>query len=265
MKLRLAAACAAALLAAACQTPGRTAGPVLAAPLAADPPTLRTALPAGEGLHPAVLIVPACDAPLASSRAALYTRYAEKLRDEGFAAGILAWPGSGSGDPACNAVKPAVIASAILAAVKALQLQPGVDPRRLHLVGWGHGGAGVIEIIRADKRLPGLVSAVAVYPDCPAPETWKTEVTLFLALAERDTAAPPAACRAWAEKSEGPGPVAITRYTGVAHGFDVNEAAEPAFAAYRTGTPLTYDDPTAYQFWLDLLKFLRLKIDAGAS
>jgi len=264
MMLRLAAACAVALLAAACQTPAAP-GPVLSAPLAGDPPTLRTALPATPGPHPAVLMVPACDAPLASARAALYTRYAEKLRDEGFAAGILAWPGSGAGDPDCNTVEPAVIASAILGGVKALQAQPGVDPKRLHLVGWGHGGRGVIEIIRAEKRLAGLVSAVAVYPDCPKPEPWKTEVTLFLALAEFDTAAPPADCRAFAEKSDGPGPVAITRYTGVAHGFDVGEAADPAFAAYRTGTPLTYDEPTAYQFWLDLLKFLRLKIDAGAS
>lgn len=263
MRLRLAAACAAALLAAACQTPGAL-GPVLSAPLAADPPTLRTALPDGDGPHTAVLLVPACDAPLASSRAALYVRYADALRAEGYATGILGWEGAGAGDPACNDIAPARIASAILGAVKALQAQPNVDPRRLHLIGWGHGGRGVIEIVKADKRLSGLVSAVVVYPDCPKAEPWKTEVTLFMALAEFDKTNPPADCRAFADKSEGPGPVAITRYTGVAHGFDVNEAADPAFAAYLTGTPLTYDAPTAYQFWLDLKKFLALKIDAGS-
>ena len=51
MTLRLAAACAVALLAAACQTPAAP-GPVLSAPLAADPPTLRTALPALRRLEP---------------------------------------------------------------------------------------------------------------------------------------------------------------------------------------------------------------------
>jgi dienelactone hydrolase len=263
MRLRLAAACIAALLAAACQTPGAS-GPILAAPLAADPPTLRTALPATPGLHPAVLLVPACDAPLASSRAALYMRYAEQLQAEGFATGILAWPGSGAGDPSCNIIAPARIASAILAGVTALQAQPGVDPKRLHLVGWGHGGRGVLDIVKADKRLSGLVSAVVVTPDCPKPEAWESEVTLFMALAEHDGANPPDACKAWANASNGPGPVAITKYTGVFHGFDVNEAADPAFTAWKTGTPLTYDEPTAYQFWLDLLKFLKLKIDAGA-
>lgn len=264
MSLRLAAACAAALLTAACQMQG-AAGPVLSAPLAVDPPTLRTALPTGEGPHTAVLIVPACDAPLASSRAALYMRYAEKLQAEGFATGIVAWPGSGSGDPACNKIPPARIASAILAAVTALRAQPGVDPKRLHLVGWGHGGRGVLEIVKTDKRLSGLVSAVVVTPDCPKPEGWKSEVTLFMALAEHDGTNPPALCREWANMSDGPGPVAITRYTGVAHGFDVNEAADPAFAAFATGTQLTYDEATAYQFWLDLMKFLALKIDAGQS
>lgn len=262
MRLRLAAACAAALVAAACQTPSAS-GPVLSAPLPADPPGLRTAMPAGDGPFPAVLLVPACDAPLASSRAALYTRYAGELQAEGFAAVIVAWPGSGVGDPACNAIDPKRVAAAILDAVTAMRAQPQVDPKRLHLVGWGHGGRGVLDIVMADKRLAGLVSAVAITPDCPKPQTWKSEVTLFLALAEHDGANPPAECRKWAERSEGPGPVVITRYTGVFHGFDVNEAADPAFTAWMTGTPLTYDAPTAYQFRADLLKFLRLKIDAG--
>ncbi|MFT3811089.1 MAG: dienelactone hydrolase family protein [Micropepsaceae bacterium] len=264
MKLRLAAACAAALLAAACQT-ASAPGPVLAAPMAAAPPELRITVPDGPGPYPAVLLVPDCTAPLASSRAALFTRYAEQLKAEGFAAGIVSWRGAAEGDPAClQMAPPREIAEWIARSAARLAEQPGVDPRRLHIVGWGRGGRGVLEAVMAKSRLPGLVSAVAVYPDCPAPQVWSSEVTLFLALAEHDTANPPAACRAWAEKSDGPGPVAITRYTGVAHGFDVNEAADPAFAAWMTGTPLTYDAPTAWQFWLDLLKFLRLKIDAGA-
>lgn len=262
MSLRLAAAFAAALLAAACQTPGST-GPVLAAPMTTDPPLLRTVLPEGDGVHTAVLLVPACDAPLASSRAALYPRYAEQLKAEGYAVGIVGWPGSGVGDPACNAIDPARVVAAISSAASAMQAQPGVDPRRLHIVGWGHGGRGVLELIQQKKRLPGLVSAVVVTPDCPEPDTWASEVTLLMALAEHDATNPPAACRAWADRSEGPGPVVITRYTGVQHGFDVNEAADPAFAAYRTGTPLTFDASTAWQFWLDLRKFLALKIDAG--
>lgn len=263
MRLRLAAATLAALLAGACATPVAT-GPKLAPPLAADPPILRTVLPDGANRHPAVLLVTACDAPLLSSRAALYLRYAETLRAEGFAAAILAWPGSGAGDPACNAASPAAIASNIRGALEQLRSLPQVDPGRTHIVGWGHGGRAVLEVVMAEKRLPGLVSAVAVYPDCPKPRAWNSEITLFLALAERDTATPPQACHDWAATSDGPGPVAITRYTGVAHGFDVHEAGDPAYAPWMTGTPLIFDASTAWQFRQDLLKFLRLNIDAGS-
>lgn len=264
MRLRLAAACAAALLAAACQTPSAS-GPRLGAPMDADPPYFREFLPAGEAApRSAVLIVPACEAPLISSRAQLYVRYAEFLRDEGFAVAILAWPGSGAGEPACNALEPSAISVLIAAALYKLQVMRQVDSDRLHLVGWGHGGLAVLDFIASEKRHRGLVSAVAVYPACPAPAPWRSEVTLLLALAELDATNPPAACRAWAEKSEGPGPVAITRYTGVGHGFDVAEAGDPAFDEWRTGTPLAYDNPTAWQFRADLLKFLRLNIDAGS-
>lgn len=265
MGLRLAAACAAALFVSACQTPAAT-GPRLGAPMAADPPYFREVLPPpGEARRPGVLLVTACDAPLISSRAQLYVRYAEFLRDEGFAVAILSWPGSGAGDPACHQLDPAAITVLIGGAITKLQVMPQVDSERLHLVGWGHGGHAVLDMIASDKRQRGLVSAVAVYPSCPAPAPWKSDVTLFLALAEFDTANPPADCRAWAEKSGGPGPIAITRYTGVAHGFDVDEAGDPAYDAWRTGTPLTFDASTAWQFRIDLLKFLRLKINAPES
>ncbi len=258
MMLRGVAAALGALLVSACATPIAT-GPKLAAPMAGDPPIVRTVLPPDGAPRPGVLIVTGCDAPLLSSRAQMYPRYAEMLREEGFAVAILAWPGSGAGDPSCNAAAPADIAANIRGAFGQLQSLPQVDPKRLHIVGWGHGGRAVLDAI-----MTGLVSAVAVYPDCPEPQPWNSEVTLFLALAEKDAAAPPKACQDWAAKSDGPGPVAITRYTGVAHGFDVHEAGDPAYASWLTGTPLTFDASTAWQFQQDLLKFLRLKIDAGS-
>ena len=90
MKLSLAAALGAALLLAACASPA--GGPRLAAPLDADPQVLRIHAPDDGAPHPAVLLVPGCEAPLISARAALYVRVAERLKKEGFTAAILAWP-----------------------------------------------------------------------------------------------------------------------------------------------------------------------------
>ncbi len=262
MRLSLAAALGAALFLAACASPA--GGPRLAAPLAADPQGLRIYAPDDGAAQPAVLLGPGCEAPLISARAALYVRVAERLKKEGFTAAILAWPGSGMGDPACRtAMAPAALGRTVAGALGQLRALASVDPARLHLAGWAWGGRGVLEVVMAPKRLPGLVSAIAFYPPCPEAKTWKSEVTLQLFLAEKDAVAPPAACRAWAERSDGPGPVVITRYVGVGHGFDADEAGDPRFAAYMTGAPIAFDASTAWQSWLDLLKFLRLALTSS--
>jgi dienelactone hydrolase len=259
LRLRDLVAAAGALLLAACATPA--AGPQLAAPMANDPPPLRSYVPQDGKAHPGVLLVPGCGAPLLSARAALYERTAVKLRDAGFAVAIFAYPGSGMGDPACERVaEPAALAAMIAGALAQLRATPGVDPARLHLVGWSWGARGVLELVTAERRLPGLVSAVAFYPFCPPAKRWASAVTLQLYLAEKDTVSPPEACRAWADVSDGPGPVAITRYVGVGHGFDVAEAGDARFAAYRTGLTLTFDVSTAWQAWKDLIAFLGLKL-----
>lgn len=252
------AALALALVAGACAGPR---GPVLAVPAAADPQALTLYLPEAPGAHPGVVLVPACEAPLISTRAALFTRYAEKLKGEGFAVMVLSYPGGGRGDPSCQAeIAPKDLAARIAAALAQLRATPGVNPRRLHVAGWGWGARAVLEVVMAPSHPPGLVSAAAFYPFCPDAAAWRGPVTLQLFLAEHDRSAPPAACRAWADKSDGPGPVVVTRYVGVGHGFDANEVGEPRFAAYATGTPLVFDAPTAWQAGLDLVKFLRLKL-----
>lgn len=253
---------AAALLLAACQTP--VPPPLLSPPSAEAPPFLRTF--AGSGPHPTVLLVPGCEAPLISSRAALYERYAQRLRDQGFAAAIVDYPGAASGDPACRReATPHVVAAAIDRAIATLASAPGFDLKRVHLIGWSQGGAGVLHVIRRETRQPGLVSAIVFYPPCAKPSPWKTGVTLFMLLGEKDTLTPASSCREWADESEGPGPVVINRYAGVGHGFDVGEAADPAYASYlRPDVPLTYDASTAHQAGIDVLNFLRLDLPAAS-
>ncbi len=157
--------------------------------------------------------------------------------------------------------QPHLIAAAIRTALREVGGLPGWDMARLHLIGWAEGSAGVLQVVSQNKRQAGLVSAAVFYPRCPEAVTWKTPVTLFLLMGEKDAVAPAAACRAWAEKSEGPGPVVINRYVGVGHGFDVGEAGDPAYAAYQAAGPkLTYDASTAAQAWIDLVRFLKLDL-----
>ncbi|MCC6919982.1 MAG: dienelactone hydrolase family protein [Alphaproteobacteria bacterium] len=256
MKLRFLAA---ALLAGACATPAPSP-PLLAAPSVEEPPRLRTYLPEGKGPHSVVLLVPGCSAPLLSARAAMFERYARKLAKEGYAVALLNYP-RGSAATCASAARPEFVAAAIRDALRELGGLPGWSGSRVHLVGWAEGGEGVLQVVMQDERQPGLVSAAVFYPRCPKAVMWKTAVTLFLLMGEKDTVAPAAACRAWAEKSEGPGPVVINRYVGVGHGFDVGEAGDPAYAAYQaTGPKLGFDASTAAQAWTDLVRFLKLPL-----
>jgi dienelactone hydrolase len=260
--IRATAVLALAMLAAACAT--KPPIPLVAAPMADAPPFLRTFVPVGGDKHPVVLLVPGCDAPLISSRAALYERYAIRLRDEGFAVGIVSYEGSELGEPACRiTATPGIIENAIQRAASQMQAMPGIDRTRLHLVGWSWGGRGVLQAVKAKVPVSGLISAVAFYPVCPEAELFATRVTLLMLMGEADTTAPWAKCRAWADKSDGPGPVVITRYVGVEHGFDVPEAGDASFASYSTGTPLTFDASTAWQAWKDMVSFLKLDLDGS--
>lgn len=263
MKPGLWFALTAALTAAACQS---IAGkpPALAAPQAGPPPFLRT-YATGEP-RPTVLLIPGCEAPLISSRAAVFERYALRLREEGFAAAVVDYPGAATGNPGCREeATPHVVADAIDRALSQLALTPGFDGGRIHLVGWSQGAAGVLHIIRREKRRHGLVSAAVFYPRCPKPAPWKSGVTLFMLLGQNDLYAPASSCREWADESEGPGPVVINRYVGAGHGFDVGEAADDAYTAYRRDdVPMSFDPSNAHQAMIDLLKFLRLDLPAGS-
>ncbi len=261
--LRIVSLAAAAFLSACTTAPAQPWQ--LAAPMRETPPKLRTMIPDDGTKRPAVLLVPGCAAPLISSRAALFTRYASRLNEAGFAAAVLNYPGAEQGEPACEqTAPPALVASAIREGLAELAAHPGVNPARLHVVGWSWGGRGVLDALNDARPIPGLVSAAALYPNCPPPGAWASPLPLLMLVGEKDTIAPADACRAWADGSEGPGPVVIHRYVAVGHGFDADEAGDPAFAAYATGAPLNFDASTGYQAWLDLLKFLKLDF-AGAG
>lgn len=114
-----------------------------------------------------------------------------------------------------------------LGALQWLAAQPGVDPQRLGLLGWSHGGSTVLAAINrrhaevnAAKVQPSL--AVAFYPGCEAELQRGFEPTapLLMLLAERDDWTLAAPCKALAERSHG-GPVPQWEsYADAYHGFD---------------------------------------------
>jgi dienelactone hydrolase len=114
-----------------------------------------------------------------------------------------------------------------LAALRWAAQQPGVDPQRLALVGWSHGGSAVLSTLNA--RYPEVrqsrvrpAAAVAYYPGCEAERQrgFEPSAPLWLMLGADDDWTAPEPCVALAREAQGPHAVQVQLFEGAVHGFD---------------------------------------------
>jgi dienelactone hydrolase len=223
MKIFVAVLLAAAALAACARTP---------APIAR---------PAGAGPYGAALLVPGCAGPGSHTE-----RAARELAQAGFAIAIT---------PAICGTNADAAVPAVVREAARLAASPGVDRRRLHLIGWSEGGAGVMSALAQT----GARSAAAFYPTCAGVRSWRPTVPFLMILAENDTTAPPAACLDLMARTEGAGNVLAVRYGGVAHGFDnAGHPADPGsiWAFWRTRPSGSYNPAVRDAALSDLRIFL---------
>jgi dienelactone hydrolase len=113
-----------------------------------------------------------------------------------------------------------------LGAVAYLAERKDVDPARIGLVGWSHGGSTVLAAINRRHRdvLAARVQpafAVAFYPGCETDlrRGYEPVAPLLMLVGELDDWTPAAPCRALAQASGEPKPE-IESYAGAWHGFD---------------------------------------------
>ncbi|HLL18608.1 MAG TPA: dienelactone hydrolase family protein [Rubrivivax sp.] len=112
-----------------------------------------------------------------------------------------------------------------LAALKWLTAQPGVDARRIGLLGWSNGGSTVLaatNVRHADVRTASVrpTLAIAYYPGCEAElrRGHKPLAPLLLLLGEADDWTAAAPCKALAE--QGAPMTQFEAYADAHHGFD---------------------------------------------
>jgi len=202
-----------------------------------DTPLTAHWLPAAaDGPRPAIVALHGCgglyrrDGRTLASR---YTDYAARLHRAGFHLLLPDSFGSRGSGPICTVrrgertIGAAARRADALAAVQWLARQPGVDARRIVLLGWSHGGSAVLNAVNA--AAPGgaatVAGAIAFYPGCSAllKQPYRLDTPLLLLLGARDDWTPPAPCEKWAERTRLAQPaadLALRVYADSYHGFD---------------------------------------------
>lgn len=187
--------------------------------------------PAGEGRHPAIVLLHGC-----SGLSGFLRREAETIRDWGYV--VLApdsFSARGMKDacaPERNDLAPRV--QDAMGALVYLSKLPSVDPTRIAIVGYSHGGGATLKIASASQRntydMPdelGFKAAATYYPPCEVVADDLVIPTLIL-IGERDDWTEVARCEAVARRQASkPASLKLTIFPGVFHSFNAPVFVEP--------------------------------------
>ncbi len=231
--------------------------------------------PEGPGPFPAIVIMHDCSG-LGPRSSGAPGRWAQELVGRGY---VVVMPDSftprGHADGVCTTpvsqrrtdVTPAQRARDAHEALAYARALPGVDGRRVGIMGGSHGGTTTLTAMMApegdsdslagDKR-SGFAAAVALYPRClDAADVYRPVAPVLILIGAKDDWTPAEPCRKLAEAARAAGqPVAIKIYPGAHHSFDSSRPERYVAARINSNAPggrgaTTGGDPVA---WADSIR-----------
>lgn len=176
--------------------------------------------PEGTGPFPAVILLHGCSGPTRRDRL-----WAERAREWGYLTlrvdslaprGLRRVCGGGI-------LLPEERVPDVLASLSYVRTRSDVDPKRIAVMGWSHGGSTALMTLSVAPEDPteGFRAAIAFYPGCRRIPPWRTKTPSLILLGEADDWTAPALCQALAERQQAAGfDVTHVTYAGVHHGFD---------------------------------------------
>jgi len=176
--------------------------------------------PDGTGPFPAVILLHGCGGPTSGEKL-----WAERLRGWGYlvlrvnsfaARGLKRVCGGGI-------LRPEERVPDALGALAYLRTRPDVDPRRIAVMGWSHGGSATLATLNNAPEEPaeGFRAAVAFYPYCRQMRPWRTKTPTLILIGEADDWTPAVPCQALADRQRRAGfDVTQVTYPGAHHVFD---------------------------------------------
>ena len=214
---------------------GSAANAFEAVTVAGDMPLIVQWQPAAHtGRRPAIIALHGCGG-LYNSRGRFddrYTSYAERWNSAGWHVVAPDSLGSRSSGPICTqapeqrAIKVAHRREDVLRTAAWLATRSDVDPGRIAIVGWSHGGSTALEILDR-KHWPEQrpVAIVAYYPACSAQQRRapaEPAAPLLMLLGDADDWTPAGPCKSFADRIQAayPGTITMRAYSDAYHGFD---------------------------------------------
>ncbi len=196
----------------------------------------------GQAARPAVVMVHGCGGAYGKDGDlnARHRMWGEYLAAHGYAALMLDSFGARGIDQICTtrhrerSIKEADRVGDAYAAQAYLRSRSDVDPQRIAILGWSHGGGVVLDTISRPVPAPDrFAAAVSFYPGCTArnahADTFHPYRDLLLVIGEADDWTPAAPCKALAATVAARGePMTIITYPNTYHDFD-----NPALKAAR--------------------------------
>lgn len=202
-------------------------------------PHLQVLVPEDSARHPAVILFHGCGGPKEYN-----LRRAESLMAQGYVAFVVdSYSGRGvDAELSCagRVLQGSQRAADVLVALELAREHPSVDPDKLFLMGYSHGGWTILEALANGAELPpgltdspgnhlqGVRGLIAWYPYCGFGANylggWDSELPVLMLLAAEDRTTAPEPCVEIASTHASQGkPVSWQVYPGVDHGFDLQE------------------------------------------
>jgi dienelactone hydrolase len=233
----------------------------------------RIYFPEGKGPFPTVIAIPGCsgvsldgsstDAGRSGDEADRlfrrhYARMAKRLQERGFVVVLIDYlTPEGVANTCAGEISHERVGEYIEAALDFVSTLAQVDDSSLFVIGWSHGGAGVIAWLEALRgQPPPATGAVAIYPECNSRGQWTSSIPVLILLGEADDIALPERCNQILDQLPKATNLKVCRYSGALHGFDLTEG--PEALSIGGGMTVGRNQSAGEQAWDEIFSFLRM-------
>ena len=228
-------------------------------------------VPEGKGPFPVVIAIPGCSGVSLNGLETdegrpgdegdrlfrrHYSSMAQRLQKAGFLVLLIDYLTAEGVSNTCGwEIHPKRVGKYIEESISFAKTITNGDTTRINVIGWSHGGEGVLAwLANLDKEPNGVVSAVAIYPGCSASDPWESSIPILMILGEADDIALPSVCNDLVKSLPNKANVQVRSYPEARHGFDMTEG--PTVLSVGNGLTIGRNEKAGKNAWKEIFKFL---------